>query len=62
MRNVQPTGPYRLVGYSYGAVIAFEMACQLQAAGEQVHSLVHPNCSSITYFLSLSTPSPFVYI
>ncbi|GMR51168.1 hypothetical protein PMAYCL1PPCAC_21363, partial [Pristionchus mayeri] len=30
MRKVQPAGPYRLVGYSYGACIAFEMACELQ--------------------------------
>lgn len=31
MRQAQPRPPYHLVGYSYGAIIAFEMACQLQA-------------------------------
>lgn len=32
MKKIQPEGPYRLVGYSYGACIGFEMACMLQAA------------------------------
>jgi thioesterase domain-containing protein len=36
VRTVQPRGPYRLGGYSYGAVVAFEMAQQLRRAGEQV--------------------------
>ncbi|CAI4233223.1 unnamed protein product [Auanema sp. JU1783] len=30
MKKIQPKGPYRLVGYSYGACIGFEMACILQ--------------------------------
>ncbi|CAD5216831.1 unnamed protein product [Bursaphelenchus okinawaensis] len=30
MKKVQPEGPYRLVGYSYGSCIAFEMATKLQ--------------------------------
>uniref|UniRef100_A0A913I721 Fatty acid synthase n=1 Tax=Strongyloides stercoralis TaxID=6248 RepID=A0A913I721_STRER len=30
MKKIQPEGPYRLVGYSYGACIAFEMATKLQ--------------------------------
>jgi thioesterase domain-containing protein/acyl carrier protein len=36
LRRVQPSGPYRLVGWSFGGVIAFEMARQLRAAGESV--------------------------
>ncbi|PIC51785.1 hypothetical protein B9Z55_002156 [Caenorhabditis nigoni] len=35
MKKVQPTGPYRLVGYSYGACIGFEMACMLQQSDGQ---------------------------
>ena len=31
--RVQPLGPYRLGGWSYGGVVAFEMARQLEAAG-----------------------------
>jgi thioesterase domain-containing protein len=36
MRSVQPRGPYCLGGYSFGGVVAFEMARLLQAQGEQV--------------------------
>ncbi|XP_054986055.1 fatty acid synthase [Sorex araneus] len=31
IRKVQPEGPYRIAGYSYGACVAFEMCSQLQA-------------------------------
>ncbi len=36
IRTVQPTGPYLLVGYSFGGVVAFEVARQLRASGYQV--------------------------
>ncbi|HEX3555462.1 MAG TPA: amino acid adenylation domain-containing protein [Thermoanaerobaculia bacterium] len=36
LRAVQPEGPYFLGGYSYGAVVSFEMAQQLRRAGETV--------------------------
>jgi thioesterase domain-containing protein len=36
LRGLQPAGPYRLGGWSMGAVIAFEMAQQLTRAGEAV--------------------------
>jgi len=39
LREVQPRGPYRLVGVSFGGVLAFEMAQQLAAAGERVELL-----------------------
>jgi thioesterase domain-containing protein len=39
VRGVQPQGPYRLGGYSFGGLVAFEMAQQLRAAGEEVESL-----------------------
>ena len=34
MRRVQPEGPYFLGGYSFGGMIAFEMAQQLRAQGQ----------------------------
>ncbi|MER5642221.1 alpha/beta fold hydrolase, partial [Kitasatospora sp. NPDC002227] len=40
IRSVQPSGPYHLVGYSFGGTVAHEIAVQLQAAGEQVAALV----------------------
>ena len=39
MRRFQPRGPYALLGYSFGGVVAFEMARQLHAAGEEVRLL-----------------------
>jgi thioesterase domain-containing protein len=36
IRKVQPHGPYLLSGGSMGGMIAYEMACQLRAAGEGV--------------------------
>ncbi|GGZ38474.1 non-ribosomal peptide synthetase [Streptomyces inusitatus] len=39
MRRVRPTGPYHLGGWSFGGFVAFEMARQLHAAGEDVGSL-----------------------
>ncbi|UKZ05325.1 thioesterase domain-containing protein [Streptomyces viridifaciens] len=39
LRTARPTGPYRLLGWSFGAVVAQEMAVQLQALGERVELL-----------------------
>ncbi|HZN20448.1 MAG TPA: amino acid adenylation domain-containing protein [Micromonosporaceae bacterium] len=40
VRTRQPTGPYQLGGWSMGGLVAYEMAQQLHAAGEQVGLLV----------------------
>ncbi|MBW4591328.1 MAG: non-ribosomal peptide synthetase, partial [Aetokthonos hydrillicola CCALA 1050] len=39
MQTVQPQGPYLLGGWSFGGLVAFEMAQQLQAQGQQVSFL-----------------------
>jgi thioesterase domain-containing protein/NRPS condensation-like uncharacterized protein len=39
IREIQPKGPYYFLGYSYGGTVAFEIAQQLQALGEQVELL-----------------------
>ncbi|QWF71690.1 amino acid adenylation domain-containing protein [Methylomonas paludis] len=39
MQQVQPQGPYHLMGFSFGGLIAYEMACQLVANGQQVDFL-----------------------
>ena len=36
LREVQPSGPYQLVGFCFGGVVALEMAGLLEAAGEEV--------------------------
>ena len=40
LRRVQPSGPYRLAGFSTGGVISFEMARQLHKMGERVSLLM----------------------
>ena len=39
VRAVQPAGPYRLLGISFGGLVVFEMAVQLEDAGEEVEFL-----------------------
>src|SRR5206468_3851286 len=39
IRQQQPVGPYTLLGYSFGARLAFETAYQLERAGERVEHL-----------------------
>lgn len=36
LQKVQPAGPYQLLGWSLGGVLAFEMARQLEKAGQRV--------------------------
>ncbi len=40
IRQVQATGPYYLGGWSFGGLVAFEMAQQLQSTGDSVAMLV----------------------
>ncbi|MGH3403387.1 MAG: non-ribosomal peptide synthetase [Streptosporangiaceae bacterium] len=35
IRTVRPSGPYRLLGWSFGGVVAHEVAVRLQAAGDE---------------------------
>uniref|UniRef100_UPI0028122950 alpha/beta fold hydrolase n=1 Tax=Streptomyces alfalfae TaxID=1642299 RepID=UPI0028122950 len=41
IRAVQPHGPYHLLGWSYGGVVAHEMAVRLREAGEDVAYLAN---------------------
>ncbi|MFE7121177.1 thioesterase domain-containing protein, partial [Streptomyces sp. NPDC057654] len=36
IRTVQPSGPYHLIGWSFGGMVAHAIATRLQAAGEEV--------------------------
>jgi thioesterase domain-containing protein len=40
IRAVQPTGPYHLLGFSFGGMPVHEIALQLEAAGETVAAVV----------------------
>ncbi|HZR38218.1 MAG TPA: acetoacetate--CoA ligase [Nevskia sp.] len=39
VRLIQPQGPYYLAGYSFGGLVAHEMACQLRRQGQRVGML-----------------------
>jgi thioesterase domain-containing protein len=51
VRSIQPEGPYLLGGWCNGAVVAYEMARQLQAAGEKLDALILMDASILTYAL-----------
>ena len=44
VKKVQPAGPYHLGGHCFGGVVAFEMARQLRAQGEDVPLLALIDC------------------
>ena len=49
MRSVQPEGPYLLGGWCNGALMAYEIARQLHAQGQQVELLVLMNSMALIY-------------
>lgn len=58
LRRHQPEGPYHLVGWCYGGVVAYEMAQQLVAQGQRVGLLglidspaPHPGLWNVGYWL-----------
>ena len=54
LRRIQREGPYQLVGYSFGGVIAYEMARQLLESGERVDFLGLLDTPAPGYVLPLS--------
>ena len=61
LKRHQPEGPYLLGGWCYGGVVAHEMACQLEQAGEQVkhlflldaHAVDNPELVTLTRSMSM---------
>ncbi|WP_449342101.1 non-ribosomal peptide synthetase [Streptomyces aurantiogriseus] len=41
MVEIQPDGPYHILGWSFGGLVAHEMACHIVAAGEKVALLAN---------------------
>ncbi|MEU8180128.1 amino acid adenylation domain-containing protein [Micromonospora sp. NPDC049047] len=56
VRAIQPSGPYHLLGWSFGGLVAFEMARMLQADGEQVAFLA--DLDSFPYEAARDEPLP----
>jgi acyl carrier protein len=61
IRAVQPEGPYVLGGFCNGGLVAYEMARQLQAQGEQVETLLRSTlllvCCSTSWYVAWSIVS-----
>ncbi len=55
MRTVQPAGPYKIGGFCNGGLLAYEMARQLQADGQQIEFLGLVNPSAPVQFMPLRT-------
>ena len=49
MMAVQPHGPYRLIGYSGGGVVALEMAQRVRRSGQSVELVVLLDCYGPSY-------------
>jgi oxalate---CoA ligase len=49
IQSVQPQGPYFLLGFSLGGLIAFEIALQLQSQGQKIQmlTLIDPSCPKL---------------
>ncbi|MGA9966029.1 MAG: amino acid adenylation domain-containing protein [Terriglobales bacterium] len=71
IRNIQPSGPYYLGGFSFGGWIAYEMAQQLQAQGEEVGLIalfdtypfrLRPVTSSLLSFFRIPTQQQLMYV
>ncbi|MGV0028299.1 non-ribosomal peptide synthetase [Phormidesmis priestleyi] len=50
MQTLQPQGPYFIAGYSFGGLVAFEIARQLQAQGQSIAflALIDTACPTVT--------------
>jgi thioesterase domain-containing protein len=60
LREIQPNGPYMLGGYCHWAIVAYEMAQQLQASGEDVSLLflVDPMAVNRPHGSGAAPPAP----
>ncbi|MFJ2772020.1 amino acid adenylation domain-containing protein [Streptomyces sp. NPDC087300] len=56
LREVQPTGPYRLLGWSTGGIIAHAMAAHLQETGHEVELLAILDAYPAEGFRELPVP------
>jgi acetoacetyl-CoA synthetase len=67
LRRLQPSGPYTLIGYSFGGLVAFEMACRLREAHDEVEFLglidtdVHEGCLRVGERLRFWAMRPLRY-
>jgi thioesterase domain-containing protein len=59
IRSLQSHGPYHLIGHSFGGVIAFEIAQQLQALGETVEMVTMIDAFAPHHYSPMSSKQRF---
>jgi acyl-CoA synthetase (AMP-forming)/AMP-acid ligase II/pimeloyl-ACP methyl ester carboxylesterase len=52
IKEIQPQGPYRLFGTSFGGLVVFEMALQLQRSGEVVEFLGMVDTAAMSFAIN----------
>ncbi len=58
LREHQPEGPYAIAGWSFGGIVAFEMAKRLLESGEEIEHLGIIDCGFLYSFGVLTTLFP----
>ncbi len=61
IRRVQPHGPYHIGGWSLGGVIAFEMARQLEAQGQEAGSVLLLDSAALGGGVAAELPVELLY-
>ncbi|CAG7821688.1 unnamed protein product [Allacma fusca] len=54
IKQIQPVGPFKFVGYSFGASVAFEMALQLEKQNEKVELVLLDGSPRWKYLTEIS--------
>ena len=62
LQRIIPKGPYYLAGFSFGGLVAYEMATQLQKAGFEVPVLILIDCKNPAFKEPLNTTNIFDHI
>jgi len=58
IQSHEPEGPYRIAGWSFGGLVAYEMACQLERAGQKVELLAILDAGILYSFVVLRALFP----
>lgn len=61
IRKLQPNGPYQLCGYSFGGIVAYEMAALLAVFGETTDLLIILDTANRAYYRGMPLPDRIAY-
>ncbi|MBB5058833.1 thioesterase domain-containing protein [Granulicella aggregans] len=61
IRGIQPFGPYRIAGWSFGGTLAYEVAHQIIGAGENISFLGLFDATYAPHYMEQSNGSPHMF-